>query len=38
MIVIVHVKAMKIYVAEVEAVRKKERHAESQHLMNKARD
>jgi hypothetical protein len=38
MIITVQVKAVKIYVAAVEAVRKKERLAETQHLMHKVRD
>jgi hypothetical protein len=38
MIVIVQIKAVKIYVAAVAAVRKKERQAETQHLMHKVPD
>jgi len=38
MIIIVQVKAVKIYVAAVEAVKKKERQAETQYLMHNVRD
>jgi len=38
MIVFVQIKAVKIYIAAVEAVKKKKRQAETQHLVHKVRD